>query len=210
MPKAEPIAVRLFRYLLIQENDCWVWYGSCCRGGYGHLKRDRQRTMMKVHILAYELFIGPVPQGLFVCHRCDNPPCCNPDHLFLGTPKDNVQDCIAKGRKRLGKIYSGDEHSGTRVSVAQREEIRLRHIDGEHQADLATEFGVTQTRISQIILGKGNQRSYAKYRDSEIDNQIRTLLAQGMRQTDIAGRFGIGQSTVSRIHRAALAQRNKS
>lgn len=87
------------------EETCWPWRGPEYRGGYGSLLfMGRRETAPRA---IYEAEHGPIPGGMSVCHRCDNPPCCRPSHLFLGTPKDNSEDMLAKGRAR-GQQYSGE------------------------------------------------------------------------------------------------------
>ncbi len=82
---------------LVQDHaGCWIWMGGNCRG-YGHIKVKGKTK--KTHRVAWELAYGPIPEGLFVLHHCDVPPCANPDHLFLGTHTDNMRDMIAKGRR---------------------------------------------------------------------------------------------------------------
>lgn len=83
---------------------CWLWTAGCCTAGYGHFRLgstvtgDRRKELS--HRLAYELAYGPISDGLQVLHGCDNPPCCNPAHLFLGTHAENMRDRGAKGRQR--------------------------------------------------------------------------------------------------------------
>ena len=89
------------------DNECWEWTGSDKGNGYGQvLCRGRVQS---AHRVAFEIANGPIPSGLFVCHRCDNKRCCNPSHLFLGTPSDNVNDMHAKGRANHVRKLSVDD-----------------------------------------------------------------------------------------------------
>lgn len=90
-------AERLERYLVRMPSGCIEWSASRFAQGYGQIKIDGKNR--KTHRVAWELVNGPIPDGLMVCHRCDNPPCCNLDHLFLGTAADNTHDMQAKGRR---------------------------------------------------------------------------------------------------------------
>jgi hypothetical protein len=99
MPKwYVPLAERLEKYSIPEPNSgCLLWFGGQALG-YGLLKKEGTRKMVKAHRVAWELDNGPVPEGLFVLHRCDTRCCINTDHLFLGTLSDNMRDCVAKGR----------------------------------------------------------------------------------------------------------------
>ena len=79
-----------------KTKDCWNWTGGCQHNGYGSVYHDGR--IKRTHRLSYELHYGNIPRGINVCHKCDNPSCVRPDHLFLGTQKDNVTDMINKGR----------------------------------------------------------------------------------------------------------------
>jgi len=98
------------------------------------------------HRISYQLNIGPIPDDLCVCHRCDNPACINPDHLFLGTKKDNSQDCIDKGRWPDRK---GSVNGRAKLTEAQIEEVR--NASGSQSA-IAARFGVNQQVVSRIKL----------------------------------------------------------
>jgi HNH endonuclease len=123
-------------------DECWEWRGPRGTNGYGQFWLNG--TTVGAHRFSYKLAKGPLPEGQFVCHRCDNPPCVNPDHLFAGTATDNAQDRATKGRsgdQPLRILLPGD--------VA---EIRLRYAGkGVTQKALATEYGVSQGHISDIV-----------------------------------------------------------
>lgn len=141
-------------------DGCWIWTGARYPSGYGKVTINGETRY--AHRVAWELTNGPIPPGKDVCHNCpggDNPACCNPDHLWIGTPKDNSQDMIAKGRHSSKthpeQLPRGCAHPGSKLTEAEVYEIRARAAGGGvTQTALAAEYGVAQPVISQIILRK--------------------------------------------------------
>lgn len=88
-----------------RQDECWIWIGTKKQKGYGELSLGiKPRKLIKAHRLAWILAYGPIPDNLFVLHKCDQPSCVNPDHLFLGTNADNMADCFLKGRTASGNV----------------------------------------------------------------------------------------------------------
>jgi hypothetical protein len=115
-----------------RDGDCIVWTRGVTDCGYGRVEHEGRSFI--VSRLIYELLHGPVPAILHVCHRCDNPPCFNPDHLFVGTALDNIQDSIRKGRKNQVK---GERVHTAKVTAEQVVEMRRRRNAGEQWKHIA-------------------------------------------------------------------------
>lgn len=136
-------------------DGCWNWTAGTRgrREGRGCLKWNGRQEM--AYRVAWMLEHGPIPEGMFVCHACDNPACVRPSHLFIGTPADNTRDMWSKGRGSQAPRYTktGDRHHGTRYSDAQVAAIRERHAAGETQVDLVRATGMSQSQMSRILNG---------------------------------------------------------
>lgn len=147
-------------------DACWEWAGVRTRG-YGQV--SVLGKMAYAHRIAYELFFGEFDRRLHVLHKCDNPSCCNPSHLFLGTHQDNMRDRDAKGRQRTptgdahyrrqrpGSGPCGGKHGQAVLSSEQVEALRARYKNGLPRGAVTAEakaLGVSKTTISRILKGK--------------------------------------------------------
>jgi hypothetical protein len=128
------------------QSQCWPWLGA--GNGYGNARLNG--TYMTAHRAAYELFCGPVPGGMDVCHACDNRWCVNPDHLFLGTRAANMNDCKSKGRTAGG--------NRKRLTEAQVQEIQRRLNAGEAPSRIGRHMDVNRETIANIGKGKSYGR----------------------------------------------------
>jgi hypothetical protein len=131
-------------------GPCHIYTGFKQHFGYGYIKVNGKNK--PVHVVVYELEHGPVPAGKKVLHHCDNPPCCRDSHLFSGTQKENVQDCIAKGR-RVQHGSKGEAHWGAKLTWALVQEMRRRGAEGEKSPALAVAFGMSARNVRRILRG---------------------------------------------------------
>ncbi len=163
----QPIAERFAaKWRPDPKTGCWIWVGGLGSPGYGSINEGgRKGRQLRAHRVSYEIHIGPIPDGLCVCHRCDQPKCVNPAHLFLGTNNDNVADRHAKGRDASGNNSGMRMHyearsrgekngGGGKLTESAVREIRRRAAGGETGTALAREFGVNKVTTCAIIRGK--------------------------------------------------------
>lgn len=129
-------------------GECLVWKGSRSRKGYGRVYIDGTRRKWPAHRVMFERENGPIPNGMFVCHSCDNPPCINPDHLFLGDACDNMRDASRKGRLTGPR---GERAPAAKLKTDQVLTIRARWAGGEPRKVLAAEYGVDHRTIWRIV-----------------------------------------------------------
>ncbi|MCW2900315.1 MAG: endonuclease [Streptosporangiaceae bacterium] len=136
-------------------DDCWPWNRSRTEGGYGQFKVRAGASPQKASRVAWALVHGPIPEGLVVCHRCDNPPCCNPAHLFLGTIADNNADKITKGRQAETRpeLVAVLVSRVRRLSNEQIDEVRRLHATGQSCRTIARRFDVHHTTIVRLTNG---------------------------------------------------------
>jgi len=151
-----------------KSPSCWLWFGAVGKHGYGNVNRGGKTW--RAHRLAWSLVHGQIPSGKFVLHRCDNPLCCNPAHLFVGSHADNMRDMREKGRsltgdrsvsRRPGHTHKGERHwsrrlvgeanPNTRISDKIKRAIFVAYEGGSSQYDVAAVFGVSQSHVSRIV-----------------------------------------------------------
>ncbi len=139
-------------YRVCTDTGCWVWVGPKFKSGYGRFAAKSCSPRVRAHRYSYERFVGPIPDGILVCHTCDNRPCVNPRHLFLGTIADNNSDASEKGRP-IGRYPSK-----TRSNEEVREMRRLFR-DGTEVKELAEKYELSQSACRNIVTGRTRRRA---------------------------------------------------
>jgi hypothetical protein len=138
---------RFLRKVNITTQDaCWLWNGYKNKDGYGNIKIDNKT--IKTHRYSYELSNGKIPEGMCVLHRCDNPGCVNPSHLFLGNHSDNMRDMVKKGRS---------SHFGGNYKIKEIDILQIKRLYSTKlftQKHLGRMFGVSNQEISNIVNNK--------------------------------------------------------
>ena len=155
----KPLADRFAKFVDVRgEDECWLWMGARHDFGYGKIGAGPGTNVpLSAHRVAWELASGrSVPDGMYVCHRCDNPPCVNPAHLFIGTPADNARDAARKGRTRNHGGFPGAANPSAKLQPDQVEAIRAayRRREGSQEA-IGRRFGIGQSQVSVIVRGIG-------------------------------------------------------
>ena len=137
----------------ISESGCWEWSGTKSSDGYGELSIScfGDKRKFRAHRISYAFFNGVDPKEKLVCHHCDNPACINPDHLFLGTHKDNMKDMRSKGREAP---QDGSNNANSSLTTYQAIKVMRAIQDGKSNTEIANVFGVKHSTISKIRRGK--------------------------------------------------------
>lgn len=153
------VIVRFLRFIEPEDfrrDGCWNWIGRVEDNGYPRFKPDGATEW--AHRVAYELFIGPIHEGLDVCRSCDNRRCVRPDHLFAGTRLENMTDAMIKGRISRGQKHAEALLNGVRIPAAKLTTdsvrlIRQRLADGHRPSSIARDFGITAGAVNAIRRG---------------------------------------------------------
>lgn len=153
LPAAERFATK---YVIDQFTGCWVWQRGLTPDGYGGFyvgsmidpRGNRRRVHARAHRWAYEHYVGAIPPGHEVCHRCDNPSCVNPEHLFIGTHTDNMRDSAVKGRMK----FPGEANGRAKITRSDVAAIRAAYVGRYGQlSELARLYGLTSATVSKIV-----------------------------------------------------------
>lgn len=139
----KPLIDRLLERIRISDQGCWEWQGGLSHG-YGRIGHNNKTY--STHRVSYEYYKGKIEGDLFVCHKCDNPLCCNPDHLFLGDYQINSADCVSKNRHSYG-----EKSPNSKLTAAQVNEIRELVAKGVKQKDIAPKFGISSSNVSKLM-----------------------------------------------------------
>lgn len=190
-------------------DACWPWTGGKTSAGYGAIMVNYKNIL--AHRFSYELHNGPIPEGMFICHKCDNPACVNPTHLFLGTPQDNMDDMISKGRQVLTEppTFFGEDHPNAALTWEQVDEMRQLFATGQcSPAELASRYHITKANVGYIIHWRTWRKDDSpppeypgktKLTESEV-RAIRSAYASGkVLQRELAAKYNVQPSLISLI-----------
>jgi HNH endonuclease len=207
------LARRLLASVKVDEaTGCWVWQKRAKHSfGYGYIKLSNPRRQEHVHRVSYRLWKGPIPDGLYVLHSCDNPPCINPAHLKLGTHQDNMDDMVARARTRRGSDNPNVANPvrGEKIGQSKLTDDAVRLIRaGMPTKEAMARFGISKATVSKARTGFGWKHieetaailplgGNTKLTFEEV-HQIR---ASGLPVGDLARTFNVSEPTIYRVKR---------
>ncbi len=221
---AKSLAERFWQH--VQKTDtCWLWTAGKNHKGYGVIYHVDGKTRT-AHRVSWELHLGPIPDGLLVCHHCDNPPCVRPDHLFLGTEKDNSQDAVSKGRKGAPVLARGERHWNAKLTDTVVLEMRALYASGQYSmTELGAKFGVHKVTARNAIRGlkwthvdavpipttvqsrggntyrRGTTHPNARLTEAAVAEMRRTYGAGEATMTVLAARFSVSKTAAQKAIR---------
>lgn len=208
----DPVLIERFstKWVKDEASGCHLWIGAKLPKGYGFMKLPRERRQIYAHRLAYLIHYGEIPDRMQVCHRCDNPSCVNPEHLFVGSSQDNHDDMKVKGRSTYG-----ERNARAKLTDEQVAQIRMAAEAGESNEAIAERFGIHKATVSRIAVGsrwgKATRKPPRKtpHRTVLSDRDViavRAMWEAGLKQREIAEKFGTSQTQISRIVRMKRRQ----
>ncbi|MBL4857941.1 MAG: HNH endonuclease [Erythrobacter sp.] len=143
------IAERVLDRCVAGPNECIIWTGAKFQSGHGKIKAGGHKNVLRTHRVTYEAYHGSIPEGHFVCHKCDVPACVNPLHLFAGDVQANNADCVAKGRQARG-----EKNAQSKLTPAKVRALRSMVENGITVTQAAKKVGVAQSTASSALTGR--------------------------------------------------------
>lgn len=215
----DPVKIlKSFEKRYIKSPDCWQWTGSLDKDGYGDFNLGRKYKVIsrKAHRASYQLYVGNIPEGMLICHTCDNRRCVNPTHLFLGTIEANNKDCVRKGRNCRGEKQGRSvltEEIVRQILNDFGEGLSLYKVANKYQIKISCArkilIGKTWKHISQLEEFRGivkapkpthgEHNPAAKLTANQVAKIRRRYQGGGINQKDLAIEFGVNKSSIHDI-----------
>lgn len=189
------------------KTECWLWQGTLNDKGYAMLSiGGRKGLYARVSRLAYYFEYGPFDESLKACHHCDNPQCVNPNHIFLGTSKDNTLDMYLKGRESLPPNFYGEEVATSKLT---EEDVLTIYNSTLSMDELATQYNISKTQIHRILTGKSwahlnlKPKKFNRFiptpKSKLSDDDVRCIRQSTKRNVDLAKEFNCDPSHIGKI-----------
>lgn len=214
-PRDISLKQRIKRNIEKDENGCWIWQKGLNDDGYGQISIGGEKH--RAHRIAYQEWVGPIPEGKEICHTCDVRNCCNPKHLFVGTHKENIQDMRKKGR---AASCVGSNNSNASLTESTVIKILDMLVFGIPDVEIAEEFGVSRESIAKIRRGvnwrhvidtlpeykrkklakikKKGQEPIRAFTESDV-RRVRRMLEKGKTVAHISRFFAVGETTIRNL-----------
>lgn len=192
---------------MTSEDECWLWGGARKSNGYAtfsirkHEVSGRESPNFYAHRVSHEIWLGPIPDGLLVCHSCDNRRCVNPWHLFLGTAKDNTADMMKKDRYRHGSKLSDLDVLGVAEMCSRG--VPVSRVANEYNISCSTVYRIInkKTRARETRALSGDRLSPYRTLGKSNALEIRALRQEGVPRSEVAKKFNVSEVTVWRVEK---------
>lgn len=196
---------------VVKSDGCWLWTGARNIHGYGQVARgDGPGTtrLLMAHRAVWTLENGPIPDGMYLCHICDNPACVRPSHMFIGTQTDNMRDCRDKGRMKFAAPRLGPANHNAKLTWESVRHIRREYALGTNLSTLSRAFGMARSTLREIVTGRrwpesGVERQPRQRPKARIPREHHPLIAArracGESREAIAAEYGVTSGHISEI-----------